>query len=246
MAINPAFLMGVPIHFKKICKVYPPTLNEVLEIPAYNQYVHLLTQSQEDIWDELAEKEGEIPPNSPTPFQDLVSRSEKSPAIKRLLEEAVSFFTHEQVSLKGEVIIFTEGLENVTDISQLRAIHEDNYFDFQNLVRQSIGEEVKEPPVTDDHPKIALIKAKGRKRDRLVKKKGNQSTISLSTMLVALSCMNVGFSLLKKCGEISYLAISPLFKMAQEKEKHETDKQLIAGGADAKKIRTKYWIREIK
>lgn len=243
--IDERILMGYPLFFKNICKVYPPTLNDVLGEKDYGLYFKILTLSQEDIWDSLAEKEGDIPKGAPTPFDQLMSGIKSSPDLAKKAKEAFEFFTKEEVQIReeGEVILFTEGIEEVTDINSLRLITEDNFFDFQNLIREVTGRDQLEAPIEDEHPRVAIIKARARKRDRLVQKKGNQSSISLSQLLVALSCMNVGFALLKEHGEMSYPAIFELFNMARNREKHQVDMQLIAGGADAKKIRPKDWIR---
>lgn len=244
--IDERILMGFPIPFLHICDIYPPTLNDVLGNKNYASYVKILTLSQEDIWDSLAEKEGDIPKGSPTPFSKLMEAARSSAQVKNRAEEAIKFFTKEEVQIRtdGELIIFTTGVEDIKHLSELRLLTESNYFIFQNAIREAMGRKTLEPPIEDEHPKVAIIKARARKRDRLVQKKGNQSSISLSQMLVGLSCMNVGFSLLKKYGEISYPAIFELFKMARNRERHQTDMQLIAGGADAKKIRPKDWIRE--
>lgn len=243
--IDTRLLMGFPLPFGRVCDVYPPTLNDVLGNKNFSLYSRILTMSQEDIWDDLAEKEGEIPEGSPTPFSRLMEGARDSEKLKNRIEEAFEFFCKEPVQVRtdGEIIIFTDGIEEIKTIEQIRVITEENYFSFQNLIREVTGKEQLEAPVEDEHPRVALIKAKARARDRLIEKKGNQSSISLSEMLVALSCMDVGFTLLKEHGEISYLAVLELFKAGQRKERYQNDMLLISGGADAKKIRPKDWIR---
>ena len=243
--VSERILMGFPLPFGRICEVYPPTLNDVLGKRNFPLYSRLLTLSQEDIWDDLAEKEGEIPKGAPTPFSRLMEGARNSKELKNRIEEAFEFFCKESVQVRtdGEIIVFTDGIEEIKTIEQIRVITEENYFSFQNLIREVTGKEHLEAPVEDEHPRVALIKAKARARDRLIEKKGNQSSISLSEMLVALSCMNVGFTLLKEHGEMSYLAILELFKTAQRRERYQNDMLLISGGADAKKIRPKDWVR---
>lgn len=246
MSTNPGILLGYPIELSKICKIYPPTLNEVLLTAEYSTYESIFLVSQEDIWDSLAERDGEIPDNAPTPFQKLMVKSAASEEYLGLVERAIKFFTHEEVIVQpdGDLIFFLEGFEDIKEVGQLRYLSEESYFYFQNGIRIVTGNEIVEPPVIDESPKARQIKAKLRKRKKLVDEHKKGEKISLSTMLVALSCMNVGFSLLKESGEISYPAIPLLFKMGQEKERHQTDMLLIAGGADAKKIKPKTWIRE--
>lgn len=235
-----------PTNFQETCFIYPPSLFEVLDNDEYPIYQRLLTTSQEDIWDELAEQEGQIVKGAPSPIQYLCSLAGRSKKIMHTLEAAIKFFTHEPAIIRPEsnLIIFANSAQDATDLTKIRYLDADNFFDFQNTLRTVLGEEEVEAPNEDEHPKIALIKAKGRKRDRLIQKGKSSGSISFSTMLVALSCMNVGFELLPKYGEISYPALFELFSMGQEKEKHDTDLQFIVGGADAKKINPKPWIRD--
>lgn len=245
--MNASVFIGEPLIFKKDIKIYPPKVKDVVANPQYGKYVSLFTTSQEDIWDMMAEKEGDIPEKAYTPFELLLINCHHSPAVRILAEESLHFFTHESVRVMPEskLILFTEGLQDVKEIDNLRFIDEDIFFDFQNCLRMAMGEKLKEKPVVDENPRVAIIKAKGRRRDRIVKKKGSASSISTSTMLVAICCMELGITPLN-IGEIPYPAIPALFSMAQDKEKHRIDMQLIAGGADAKKVKPKYWIRNIE
>ena len=245
--MNPAIFIGEPLHYKHNIKIYPPKVKDVVANPRYNQYISFFTTSQEDIWDMIAEKEGDIPKDAPTPFELMLINCNSSKMIMEIAEEAFEFFTHEKVSIRpeGKLVLFMDGFEDIKEISELRILEEDDFFTFQNLIRQVIGDKIKEAPIKDENPHVALIKAKGRRRDRLVRKKGNSSSISLTTMLAAILCMRVGVDLLS-IGEIPYPALSVLFAMGQDKEKYQVDIQLIAGGADAKKIKPKNWIRNIE
>ena len=54
--------------------------------------------------------------------------------------------------------------------------------------------------------------------------------------------MNLGLNPLN-IGEIPYPAVSPLFSMAQDKEKYETDLKIATAGFGNKKVKPKYWIQ---
>lgn len=241
-----AILMGHPIWFEDVCKVYPPTLNDVLSNENYGRFVSLFTISQEDIWDNLAKEVGDIPEKAPTPFQQLMIICLSSKEASNLIKEGIEFFIQQPVTIRAEtgIIFLLENVQEAEEIQDLKVINEDNYFEFQNTIRRVIGEEEKEAPAIDDNPHVRRIKAKARERERLIQRKGKTSSISLGQMLVALSCMNVGFKLLKEYGEISYPAIFRLFEMAQNKEQYQADIQLISGGMlDTRKIKPKNWIR---
>jgi hypothetical protein len=89
---------------------------------------------------------------------------------------------------------------------------------------------------------ITEIKRRARERDRLKTKRGNKDGISLSTCLVAICCMGIGITPLN-IGEMSYASVGEIMKVMQEKEKYDIDIRSLLAGADSKKIKPKYWIR---
>ena len=161
-----------------------------------------------------------------------------------MTEEAFRLFTHEDVKIlpTKKTILFTTDIEEITDPQDLRFMEEDDFFAFQNLIRLVVGYEPVEKPKANENPKIALIKAKGRLRERIKRKKGNKSGISFDTMLVALCCMGIGLTPLN-IGEIPYIAASRIFAMSQDKEKYETDLKIATAGFGNKKVKPKYWIK---
>ena len=54
--------------------------------------------------------------------------------------------------------------------------------------------------------------------------------------------MGIGITPLN-IGELSYGSISTIMNMMQEKEKYDIDIRSLLAGADSKKIKPKYWIR---
>ena len=55
-------------------------------------------------------------------------------------------------------------LKTIKSVEQLRILKEDNYFEFQQLLRRSVGEKEIEPYDPDLHPKVKYFKAKQRLR----------------------------------------------------------------------------------
>lgn len=251
MVNSAALFIGEPLLFEQDIRVYPPKVKEVITNPNYSLYVNMFTMSQEDIWDLIAEKEsghvtGKPIEGAPTPFEFLFINCHQSAQFLQQAEDAFFFFTKEHVKIlpKASLVLFSDGMEELTDASQIRRIEsEEQYFHFQNLIRECIGEKPIEKPNKKDHPKVALIKAKGRMRERLKKKKGNANGITLDTMLVALCCMNLNLNPLN-IGEISFLAIGRLMRMMQEKERYETEMKVLTSGFASKKRKSpKYWIQ---
>ena len=133
----------------------------------------------------------------------------------------------------------------IDSIEQLITIKEEEYFEFQNMIREVCGDKPLKPPEApdpDEDPRIAAIKAKARARDRIKARQRSSNGISLETCLVAICCMGIGITPLN-IGEMSYAAIGPIMNMSQEKEKYDIDIRSLLAGADSKKIKPKYWIR---
>lgn len=246
---NPAVFIGEPLNFKNKIKVYPPTVREVVSNPAYGQFLKILTISQEDIQDELANKmeEGKT---IPTPFEFLLINCYHSQQFREVAEKAFYFFIHEPINFFFEQKIIVIGsleqvVTKINNVDELITIKEEEYFDFQNIIREVCGDKpIKppEPPNPDEDPRITAMKAKARERDRLKARRGASDGISLQTSLVAICCMGIGITPLN-IGEMSYASIGPIMKMSQEKEKYDIDIRSLLAGADSKKIKPKYWIR---
>ena len=138
-----------------------------------------------------------------------------------------------------------EGVQQIKSLDDLVTIKEEDYFDFQNIIRQVIGDKTINPPEPldpNEDPRIARIKAKARERDRIKARQASKNGISLMTSLTAICCMGIGLTPLN-IGEMSYAAIGPIMAMMQDKEKYDVDIRSLLAGADSKKIKPKYWIR---
>ena len=246
---NAAFFIGQPSSFNGKLMIYPPKIKDVIANPRYPQYYRLLTISEDDVRDELKGKikEGE---NYPTPFEFLFINAYYSKDFLQIAVEAFEFFTHTKVTFLFEqkkILIgdVEEEVKKIKTLDDLVFLTEEEYFDFQNLIRASAGDKPAKPPEPIDpneDPRIRRIKEKARERDRIKAKKGVQGGISIQTSLVAICCMGIGLTPLN-IGEMSYAAFQPIMKMCQEKEKYDIDVRSLLAGADSKKIRPKYWIR---
>lgn len=246
--INERFFLKFPEEFQKGILVYPPSVNEVVGNKEFNSYRQLLLISQEDIEDRYIEKHREDE-YIPTPFEFLLSSAYSDERILQLIKRAFYFFIKEDVTILVEQKIILVGnlqenldkLKELQDINKLKIINEENYFAFQNLLRQSLGEKELEPPNPNEHPKIKKMKAKARYRDRI---KAKQNGITLGVTLASICCMRIGLTPLN-IGEISYAAISPLMRYCQEQEKYNIDIQSLLAGAKKKDVDLKYWIRNL-
>ena len=100
-----------------------------------------------------------------------------------------------------------------------------------------------EPPNPNEDPRVKRIKAKARYRDKIKAKKG--MGISLGTTLASICCMGIGITPLN-IGEMSYVAIQGIMSTFQEKDQYELDTRILLAGGDSKKVKPKYWIRNLE
>ena len=243
--INPAVFIGAPLSYKQF-KIYPPKVKEVAANSFYSQYLRILTFSQEEIEDEFIEKNIDIE-KMPTPFEFLLANCYNSKKVALLTKEAFKFFMKIDVEFFYEAKIIAVGnlkeiLKESKTIDDLVLIKEEDFFDIQNLIREVSGEKKVEKPNPNEDPRVKKIKAKARYRDK-IKAKQNKG-ISLSTCLTAICCMGIGITPLN-IGEMSYAAVPAIMEMYQEKEKYHLDIDSLLAGADSKKIKPKYWIRNL-
>ena len=245
--INPNFFLGYPVDFKKLCKVYPPTIDDIVGNNEYGIYRQILLQSQEDLEDQYT-KFGLTIDQIPTPFQNLFDMCEASPDLGIKVKAAFEFFIKEPVMLlkeRKEIVIgdLSTTLSSISSVSELRILKEEDFFDFQNLLRESVGEKKAEPFNPNEHPKIRYFKAKARERDRVKAKSADGLT--LGSTLASICCMNFGLNPLN-IGKLTSYSVSILIRYFQEKEKYDIDIRSLLAGADSKKVKPQNWIRNIE
>lgn len=245
------YFLAQPSVFKPGVLIYPPLIKEVVSNERFSLYIKILTQSQEEIEDEFLEAKRPLD-KYPTPFEFLLNNSYHNKDYEKLAKESFQFFIHQEVTFLYEqklVIVgnLEEVLKSATSIDDLTTIKEEEFFAFQNRVRESIGIKVVDPPIIDEDPRVAEIKRKARYRDKLKAKQAAKKSegISLFTSLVSICCMGLGITPLT-IGEMSYVAMESILKKYQEKEKYELDIDSLLAGADSKKIKPKYWIRNFE
>lgn len=235
--------LGYPADFQNKFLIYPPLIKDIVSNKNFSQYRQLLTFSQEELDDEFLKKKDV----SPTPLEFLLSNSYYNKDFERIAKDAFYFFIHQDVTFLYEKKLILIGklekeLKRVKSLNDLVFLDENNFFDFQNEIRRSLGEKAIEPPNPNEHPKIRKMKAKARYRDKIKAKQGGG--INLLTSLASICCMGIGITPLN-IGEMSYAAVGILMNTYQNKEKYGIDIASIQAGADSKKINPKYWIKNL-
>jgi hypothetical protein len=251
LMINEVAFIKSPLLFKNKFFIYPPSVKEIIETKEFPMYRRLFTLSQEELEDEfIKNNKDKIIDNIviPTPFEYLLKNIEVSPQFSAIAKKAFKYFLHEDVSfLLKEGMILIGNVEKeilrAKSVEDLKFLKEEDYFEFQNLIRESLGEKSIEPPNPNEDPRVKRIKAKARYRDSIKMKKG--LGISLGTSLASICCMGLGITPLN-IGEMSYASLGSITRTYQEKEKYQIDIDSLLAGADSKKIKPKYWIRNLE
>ena len=243
------FFIGAPVQFKTGVKIYPPTLNDVITTLNYSSYTRVLTYSQEEIEDIFVKDKKELT-NLPTPLEFLLNNCYHNEEYEYICKEAFKFFLKTEVEFlyeKKMILIgrIEEVIKNLQSITDIITISEDEFFDFQNLIRMACDQKPVEPPNPNEHPKIKAMKAKARYRDKVKAKQNAKNGITLFTTMASICCMGIGLTPLN-IGEISYVAMQALLGQYQNKEKYQIDIDSLLAGADSKKIKPKYWISNLE
>ena len=244
--INDKVFLGYPIPFKDICSIYPPKVKDIVGNDEAIQWQALFTMSQEELDDAYRNEDKTV--MTPNPFTYLLlmyySEEDKRPLVlngfKQLLHEPVTIIPEMEIIVIG---VEEENLDPDVHLVEPRLLNAENYFDFQNLVRDAMGLNRVEPPDPDEDPRVARIKAKSRYREK-VKAKKNLGP-KFGTLLAAICCMGIGLNPLN-IGEMSYANVVWLIEMYQQKEAYEIDIRSLLAGADSKKVKPKYWIKNLK
>lgn len=243
-----SFFLGLPKDFKKLFSIYPPTIEQILLQKDFSLYKEMFLISQEEIEDQIIEAKGSLEETPPTPLEFLLINCYNNKEIEKKAIEGFDFFIHEKVTFLYEdkkILIgdLEEIVKNITTFEELKNLvflDENNYFDFQNMLRAAIGEDEKEPPDPDEDIRVKRIKAKGRYRDKIKAKKG--MGISLVTSMAAVCCIDGGLTPLN-VGKITLVALNNLMTIYRQKEKYQIDIDSLLAGADKKKINLNYWIK---
>jgi len=244
--INDKIFLGYPIPFKDICHIYPPKVKDIVGSDEAVQWQALFTMSQEELDDAYRNEDKTVV--TPNPFTYLLlmyySEEDKRPLVlngfKQLLHEPVTIIPEMEIIVIG---VEEENLDPDVHLVEPRLLNTENYFDFQNLVRDAMGLNRVEPPDPDEDPRVKRIKAKSRYREK-VKAKKNLGP-KFGTLLAAICCMGIGLNPLN-IGEMSYANVVWLIEMYQQKEAYEIDIRSLLAGADSKKVKPKYWIKNLK
>ena len=199
----------------------------------YSNRLNLLLMTETDIEKIIKEKGGDISQlGNFSTLSYLLKSAELNEMFFLELEKALSTFIQEDILLLPKINAILVGPP-----SERRLIKEDNFLDFQTILRIQNRKEVPEPP-PENESAIAKKMRLARERREAVKRKQQQQNGSQQELAELLEIAEVfGIDYYEK----SIYAFYGLIQRHQLREKWDQDIQMLCAGADSKKIKTKYW-----
>ena len=243
------FFIGEPLEFKKGVVIYPPKLKDVIGCNFYSVYTQILTYSQEEIEDIYVKEKKDLSV-FPTPIEFMLNNCYHKKEYEIACKQAFKFFLKVDVDFLYDQKLIVIGslaeiVKTITNLDQLVTINEEEFFDFQNSIRLAINQKMVERPDPNEHPKIKAMKAKARYRDKIKAKQNAKKGLNLYSIMTSICCMGIGLNPLN-IGEMSYVAMEAILSQYQTKEKYQIDIDSLLAGADSKKIKPVYWIKNLE
>ena len=243
------FFIGEPLEFKKGVVIYPPKLKDVIGCNFYSVYTQILTYSQEEIEDIYVKEKKDLIV-FPTPIEFMLNNCYHKKEYENACKQAFKFFLKVDVDFLYDQKLIVIGslaeiVKTITNLDQLVTINEEEFFDFQNSIRLAINQKMVERPDPNEHPKIKAMKAKARYRDKIKAKQNAKKGLNLYSIMTSICCMGIGLNPLN-IGEMSYVAMEAILSQYQTKEKYQIDIDSLLAGADSKKIKPVYWIKNLE
>lgn len=227
--------LGFPSQLDGVCSIKPFTMEEIVKMGTskYNGYLGLLLLTETDIAEIIKEKVGQdIPVDEIQPLKYLIQSTTQNDGFLLELQFIFSTFVQEQVLILPKINSILVG-----EPQDKRLINEENFRDFQDILRIQNRKEYVAPPPPDETPgerKMRLLREQvaAVKKKQAQKKNDGQSLVELLEIAETYGIDARNHTL---------YAFYSLLRRHQLKEKWQQDIQMICAGADGKKIKSKYW-----
>lgn len=128
---NPQFFIKCPVEFQRLCLIYPPSVEEVLNNSQFSTYLKLLTITQEEIEDQYVENGLDLH-ELVTPFDYILTNAMIDKNFMTLARDAFYFFLHEEVTILGahkQIVI--GDLKTLDTVEKLRVLTADRFLNFK-------------------------------------------------------------------------------------------------------------------
>lgn len=239
--------LNIPTIFNEnTCIIYPKTVDEILKMSQqeYQYNLSLLTLQENEIKEILKKKEVDFDEDEEiSPFAYILINAQHSETFLLDIKRAFFTFIREKVTFLFEenlILIGEEPLEK-------RFLDINNFEDFQNILRIQNRLEIKEKPPEDEDPMARKFRLK-REMLAAAKKKINsnkEDSTEFKDLISSLCAYGIGITPFN-VGNLSLYAFYDLFERTGAKDSYELDIKSLLAGADSKKVKPKYWIRNLK
>lgn len=233
-----AFL-GYPSNLYNICQVRPITMGEIL-LPdsLYGAALDTLLLTEVDICKLIKEKTGKEPKIAEIkPLHYLLDSAEKDNSFLLELQKFFSTFITEDILLLPDYKAVVVGSPK-----EKRLITNENFSDFQDILRIQNVKKIKEPPPENESAIAREFRLKAEYRDSIKKKQQekNGEVIEISELLEIATVYGID------CKNTTIYAFYKLLTRYRAREKWQQDIQMLCAGADSTKIKTNYWAGSLK
>ena len=218
-----------------ICKVYPITVGTVLEMGSdeYSKRLNILLLNSTDVEKILKEKGVEVKEGeSPSPLAFLLQNAAVDDNFFLELKAAFSTFIKEDILLLPTLNAVLIGSK-----VEKKLITEDNFSDFQTILRIQNRKSVPKPPPENESALAKKMRLAKEKRDYYKRKQQqkNGAAMDLADLLEIAEVFGIDYK------NKSIYAFYGLIQRHQLRERYEQDIRMLCAGADPQKIKAKYW-----
>lgn len=243
------FQKGSPILLDDVCAIYPAKLGEIVDLgyDKFQQYLSVITMVKPPLKEDMDKELREIL-KKVTDFQYLILMAMMDQKLNSVLKEAFQFFIHDTIifSLEPAQIV-------VGPIEEKHLLTEDNFYDFQRIIRRAFFLEVEGEEIVinkDDNSEVAALKMKMREnREKLRKAKAKKaqrehSDLKLSDLIGSMTINNCGLNMVN-IWDMTYYAFYDQLKRMGWRDQFNINNQAAMAGAKLKKSQLKHWMRSI-
>jgi len=239
---NKAYL-GFPYAFSDVCLIYPLTVGEIVGMGQlnYSSYLSIITIDEFDIINTAKKKGIEIQPEQINVFHYLIDSARQNYSFLLELKNAFRTFIREEINILFDEYLILIGKKP----SEKRMLNENNFSDFQNIVRVQNKRTVKEDPPPDESPMRKKFRLKAQYRDSIKRnqKSNDPNAPDFCALMSSFSCYKSGITP-QQLKDFSLFAFREDFERNQLKEKYQIDIDSILAGADSKKVKPEPWIKK--
>lgn len=234
---------GAATPLENLCMVYPLKIKEIIGMGEleYRSQLNLLTSTSADLY-EYYKNRGIAVAQDIDVFENILESCDYDVSFLLDVQKAFSTFIREQVQILPDLqsIVIGNGLDK-------RIIDKDKFYTFQKILRIQNRLPIPEEIPKDETPMQRKFRLKREALQQAKKKQAQKDTenaISFFDSISSLCVCGIGVNF-ENVGELSIFAFHELLDRYEAKTKYENDLDLILAGVDPKKIKLKYWIRNL-